>query len=1051
MKMKRGYTITLVVLLLSCFFSCEKAPEPVEKIRAEIGDSSLVLSWDLVANAESYEIYYSEEGDEENIKKFPGKIDPNGTEIKDLVNGKKYSILIYALNSKGMKSEVKKEVFSPVKKELPAPDKVSDVKAVSGNGFIVLTWSNPAGNFSYVAISYGTDNFDKKVLQSDINSEGTKIIGLQNKQKYQFKLIAYDSNNKESEAVVIEQTPHGANPTVEITSAQPIVNIAPVEFTLKFSEIVSGLDKSELSVSGAVIQSFTTEDNIVFKLTVNPSADEVNVIVRCPENVCENADGEGNLASAECSVKYDIINTLQVSSLTFIVPETGSAKISWVNPVGDFSYCNVGYSAVGIDSQKISVDQGSSECLITSLDSTKEYTFEIFTVDNAGNESVESQILKVLPDLSAADVKRRITELPEVFTPSHRASVLKLKNDFDNLSEDQKKVVDNITSLYLAVEKVEALVELYNYSNSLMVYYTVENYEKIKNCYTTGAVNINNAANVDAVSTAKETVKAEIQKIPSIAATFLVDFKSVLDLTAINVTSANLGQINAAITAFNGFDVSVKEQLKDSKSHLDDLLAAINLNSETGLYGRWLFDDSNNLGKAEFGPDLQITGTPEGNQQGVDSTDKAALVDVGEYFTADVEAALTTYSVAIEFKVTECDKYRAFFQAGDIGGDAELFIRHKQNDQIEGQIGVGTLDYTDDAYVSLNQWHKMVFTVENTTDFNIYLDGGRILNKSVSAERFKLINNSIHFFQDESAEDQSIFVSSIEFYTKALSQKQVDNLFKETNLMPDEFTVAFYNIWNGWCSDEDANTHKVSQDNGTAFLNGLNADFIGLSEICYNSDSDLQSWTADWGHSRSRMIYDKDSSPHRDSYPIGCTSKGSMYVVDQQLEKNGVTLGHGYIHVKYMGINLFVTHLSAGYEKSHDLKRAQEASIIMNAIQPLLLNGESVLLMGDFNALSETDKDHYEKMGYHVNYSPNVYDATNVFKNGGLIELNDKMRVPGSYIGSYYAPSDVQKERIDYIWASPDLAEKCISCELVTDAILKQVSDHFPIVATFRK
>lgn len=269
---------------------------------------------------------------------------------------------------------------------------------------------------------------------------------------------------------------------------------------------------------------------------------------------------------------------------------------------------------------------------------------------------------------------------------------------------------------------------------------------------------------------------------------------------------------------------------------------------------------------------------------------------------------------------------------------------------------------------------------------------------------------------------------------------------EENSIMPNKFTVAFYNIWNGWrnpLSDETVENHTFSKVEGANFLESIDADFIGFSELCYTSADDLQGWTEDWDHSYSYLL-----SPN-DTYPVGCTTEKPMQLVDKKL--GGV--GHGYIHIKTIGINFFVTHLSPGYKEEHDKKRIEEAKIIMEAIKPLLELGEPVILMGDFNARSISDKKYYDDKGISSDegFSDVVYDAMQVFIDGGLIDLNDKMRIANSYVGSYYAPGDDQNERIDYFWVSPGLANICSKCEVRTDTVLKRVSDHFPITATFIK
>jgi exodeoxyribonuclease-3 len=117
------------------------------------------------------------------------------------------------------------------------------------------------------------------------------------------------------------------------------------------------------------------------------------------------------------------------------------------------------------------------------------------------------------------------------------------------------------------------------------------------------------------------------------------------------------------------------------------------------------------------------------------------------------------------------------------------------------------------------------------------------------------------------------------------------------------------------------------------------------------------------------------------------------------------------IEVIWEGITLalFTTHLKAGQDLVSEQHRIAEMQAILQLLQAYL--NQSQVLVGDFNTLHPIDHP---------------------------ITLADT-----SYTSH-------QALRVDYIFASPSLAERLSACEIITEGEAERASDHFPIWAEFK-
>jgi endonuclease/exonuclease/phosphatase family metal-dependent hydrolase len=143
-------------------------------------------------------------------------------------------------------------------------------------------------------------------------------------------------------------------------------------------------------------------------------------------------------------------------------------------------------------------------------------------------------------------------------------------------------------------------------------------------------------------------------------------------------------------------------------------------------------------------------------------------------------------------------------------------------------------------------------------------------------------------------------------------------------------------------------------------------------------------------------------------------------------------------------VSLFATHLAS----RHDTTRpVDEVPAILTALRSL--GDRPHLLAGDLNALRPDDP-----VGNPPPGRVRRGDAAGAPRRAiaRLIEAGyvDSYRTVHPQTPGYTYPSDAPWLRLDYIFASPAMAQCLVACDLVTGEAPTRASDHLPIWAAFR-
>jgi hypothetical protein len=208
-------------------------------------------------------------------------------------------------------------------------------------------------------------------------------------------------------------------------------------------------------------------------------------------------------------------------------------------------------------------------------------------------------------------------------------------------------------------------------------------------------------------------------------------------------------------------------------------------NVPSGVTGLWRFQDSADRLKATIGTDLVTSHPDNSGWLSVPWTVlEPGLSDGGgvqersyDYLTVTHGIApngggsyVNEYTVAIDYIQTSgIGNWNSLFQTADDAhaNDGDLWT------DTTGHIGVGATGYSSLTY-NPNQWHRIMWSVDNGSFFRVYVDGTLFLDAAGQPVdgRFSLGSN-FHLFADNDWEDQWGIVSTAAVWDHALTTEEV--------------------------------------------------------------------------------------------------------------------------------------------------------------------------------------------------------------------------------------------------------------------------------------
>jgi len=265
--------------------------------------------------------------------------------------------------------------------------------------------------------------------------------------------------------------------------------------------------------------------------------------------------------------------------------------------------------------------------------------------------------------------------------------------------------------------------------------------------------------------------------------------------------------------------------------------------------------------------------------------------------------------------------------------------------------------------------------------------------------------------------------------------------------------VMTYNIWNGfdWGKDKERKANLIE------WVKAQNPDVVALQELCGYSEKQLKEDALEWGHQYVQILKTK-------GYPTALTSNQPIILKERKVKP----FWHGLLHCETYGIDFYIVHLSP----SDSDFRLKEATLIANRITED--KKDNYIVLGDFNAHSPfdavwlEDKLNLKKKllgsgkSKYSNLRKGEFDYSVISKFLALpavdvclnkVDAKQAFTFPTHALYGKYSfteeSAEKDRERIDYILASPKLAKSCVNVQIFNQEQTHKLSDHYPMMAEF--
>ncbi len=267
-----------------------------------------------------------------------------------------------------------------------------------------------------------------------------------------------------------------------------------------------------------------------------------------------------------------------------------------------------------------------------------------------------------------------------------------------------------------------------------------------------------------------------------------------------------------------------------------------------------------------------------------------------------------------------------------------------------------------------------------------------------------------------------------------------------TTIAQQKVKILSYNVLYGLQKDSVENIERYKQ-----LIKDLQPDIVATQEMNGWTQKTLEELAKDYGHPYA--LQSKETG-----FPVALTSKTPMV----NFKKVTENMWHAYIYAKVNGIHIFVIHFSPfSYQK-----RLEEVTNIIAQAAEIPLD-EPILIMGDFNSMAESDREHYgdnlakgmkksEEKHAHIRNLNNGqidYSVLNKLKDAGFKDsyrlLNkdfaSSMPTFKDGNGNIKQTQSGTPKRIDFLWCNDVAARRVITSTVLKNAQTHYISDHYPV------
>jgi endonuclease/exonuclease/phosphatase family metal-dependent hydrolase len=260
--------------------------------------------------------------------------------------------------------------------------------------------------------------------------------------------------------------------------------------------------------------------------------------------------------------------------------------------------------------------------------------------------------------------------------------------------------------------------------------------------------------------------------------------------------------------------------------------------------------------------------------------------------------------------------------------------------------------------------------------------------------------------------------------------------------------IITYNVWYGFTQVPER------KDAWIQWMKEQKPDIVSLQELNEYTPELLEKDARSYGHSYSVLLKEE-------GFPTGITSR--YPIEDVQRITDG--FHHGLIRVRIRNIYYYVIHL---HPSNWEIRKGEIRKIIEDIEK--LPDNSKLILAGDFNTFSPLDSGFYShgRLEVFFNERDSLYKELNLnngkldysviqeLMHAGFVDLEASLRTD-AYVFQGSFPTRIEKEgehgdqrRLDYFFASKNLADLVTYAEIISSDTTLILSDHLPVIVNLR-
>jgi len=279
-----------------------------------------------------------------------------------------------------------------------APDAIADLIAVSDNGMIHLSWTEPGDNTlpitSYKVVMWQTGSDITTSYPNLSTSTSATMAGLTNGQSYSFKVFAINSAGSSIDSNIASAKPLASAPKTDVPDA--IHNLLATRDNGKVNLSWSKPNSNGLPITSYVITYWQLGTDDFAKKTITADATKAQITgltngvsylfkINAKNSIGTSPDSNIDSATPSTSTSSSVPNQIRKVTAT---PSSGQVLLSWIEPSDNGAFITSYIISVSERGTNVFTTYpnlpDSTQAIISGLNNGITYQFKISAVNSVG-------------------------------------------------------------------------------------------------------------------------------------------------------------------------------------------------------------------------------------------------------------------------------------------------------------------------------------------------------------------------------------------------------------------------------------------------------------------------------------------------------------------------------------------------------------------------------------------------------------------------------------------------------------------------------------------